>query len=137
MKASLKQAWIAALRSGEYTQAKSRLVKGNSEIGLRHCCLGVLCELHPDVVRATSCRSIGNSFWASDEGFLYKDSFAAIGLPGDLPGDLGFEGDIVWLDGLKDSNGSGRSLAGLNDDGFTFTQIADIIEHFIPSEPTE
>jgi hypothetical protein len=40
MKASLKRAWINALRSGEYTQGRKYL---NAEGAL--CCLGVLCEV--------------------------------------------------------------------------------------------
>jgi hypothetical protein len=38
----LKAKWIAALRSGEYTQIKGVLRGANGE---GHCCLGVLCEV--------------------------------------------------------------------------------------------
>lgn len=41
MNQEVKTLWIAALRSGEYTQGRGRLREGNSR-----CCLGVLCDLH-------------------------------------------------------------------------------------------
>jgi hypothetical protein len=41
MKKSLKTKWIAALRSGKYTQGFNRLRKDDT-----FCCLGVLCDLY-------------------------------------------------------------------------------------------
>lgn len=41
MKHSIKKKWIAALRSGDYTQCKGKLRSKNE-----FCCLGVLCNLH-------------------------------------------------------------------------------------------
>ena len=41
MNPEIKAKWVAALRSGEYKQAKGQLRIGNS-----FCCLGVLCNLH-------------------------------------------------------------------------------------------
>lgn len=41
----IKEEWIAALESGEYTRGEKRLkVEGDGKV--THCCLGVLCELH-------------------------------------------------------------------------------------------
>lgn len=37
--------WIAALRSGEYPQARGTLKKVLSGGGFAYCCLGVVCEL--------------------------------------------------------------------------------------------
>ena len=46
----LKDKWIKALESGEYTQGFGALVK-NKEISIsgktEHCCLGVLGDIHP------------------------------------------------------------------------------------------
>jgi hypothetical protein len=42
MNQSIKQLWVAALRSGDYQQAKGRLRASNNSF----CCLGVLCNLH-------------------------------------------------------------------------------------------
>lgn len=41
---SIKQQWIAALRSGEYKQGVGTLKK-ESEDGSRYCCIGVLGEI--------------------------------------------------------------------------------------------
>lgn len=46
MDTDVKERWVAALRSGEYTQAKGNLkvkLEGDGRYG--HCCLGVLCDL--------------------------------------------------------------------------------------------
>ena len=40
MKPEIKQAWVEALRSGEYTQGLQQLTANN-----RFCCLGVLCDI--------------------------------------------------------------------------------------------
>jgi len=46
----IKNEWIKALESGEYTQGFGALVK-NKEISIsgktEHCCLGVLGDIHP------------------------------------------------------------------------------------------
>ena len=41
MNTQIKQQWVTALRSGEYTQARWNL---QTEQGF--CCLGVLCDLY-------------------------------------------------------------------------------------------
>lgn len=46
MNQEIKTRWVAALRSGDFKQAKRKLaVKNNPETPMAHCCLGVLCEL--------------------------------------------------------------------------------------------
>lgn len=45
MKAELKAKWLAALRSGEYLQARNVLQKGIGESYEGNCCLGVLCRV--------------------------------------------------------------------------------------------
>lgn len=42
MNADVKQAWLQALRSGEYQQGRGLL----HPTGDTYCCLGVLCDLH-------------------------------------------------------------------------------------------
>lgn len=44
MDAKLKADWTAALRSGEYKQGRRRF-RIESAGGVKHCCLGVLCEV--------------------------------------------------------------------------------------------
>jgi hypothetical protein len=40
MKKELKEKWVAALRSGQYEQARGKLRDGDG-----YCCIAVLCEL--------------------------------------------------------------------------------------------
>lgn len=47
MKADVKEAWIKALESGDYTQCKGQLRKMNGEAS--YCCLGVLCDIQEDL----------------------------------------------------------------------------------------
>lgn len=47
MNPEIKQKWIAALESGKYVRAKGMLLIEDPERGgKKHCCLGVLCDLH-------------------------------------------------------------------------------------------
>jgi hypothetical protein len=39
----IKQRWVSALRSGNYTQGRAGLRTEG-----KHCCLGVLCDLYPN-----------------------------------------------------------------------------------------
>lgn len=48
MKKEFKDTWVAALRSGKYTQGTGSLL---SCFGAKYCCLGVLCQINPDVAR--------------------------------------------------------------------------------------
>jgi hypothetical protein len=44
MKKEYADKWVAALRSGKYVQGKAAL-KQAYDGGVKHCCLGVLCEV--------------------------------------------------------------------------------------------
>jgi hypothetical protein len=115
--------WIRALRSGKYKQGEDQLRSGD-----KFCCLGVACDLYAKAhgVKWEKFKSDGD------------DLFSFFKLVGKLP-------SVVqnWL-GLTDACGVysidnqpkqrplTESLADLNDDGFSFQEIAAIIE----SEPT-
>jgi hypothetical protein len=140
MKASIKKQWLEALRSGQYKQAKGFLRRLDRNGNLGHCCLGVLCEL---VMPA-----IPDSGWLSDHSGTFRtpagDSHTSlvgpvrdyanldqrsprINIPSDHP---------LWEDGrvsahmLDDRRGT--ELAGLNDSGLSFLEIADLIEQYLP-----
>jgi hypothetical protein len=106
MNRELRDKWVAALRSGEYKQARGWLShKGG------YCCLGVLCDVaglsrnHRDPVE-----------------FVFNDA--------------GRDDDEMILGALrKDVDGDGdyaKRLAELNDNGASFDEIADYIEAHIP-----
>ena len=116
--------WVAALRSGEYRQCKSRLHRQDE-----YCCLGVAEELRLN--------SVGESWVAHPE---LADEFVVPGWTGEHDEEPGYavlsKETQDWL-GLASDHGSWdagdnpRSLISMNDHGKTFAEIADIIE----SEP--
>jgi hypothetical protein len=101
MKPAVKKRWVKALRSGEYEQTQARL---HDEDGF--CCLGVLLDVE-------------HSFdWEWDE---YAKCWCIDGNHIHLPG---FEFNHEY----KLSVSEEETLAGMNDDGCTFPEIADWIE---------
>ncbi len=119
MNPEAKRLWLEALRSGKYKQGKDALkIEGVDGI-VRHCCLGVLCEI---AVRA------GVSLLVQPRVMGYgtiQTSFDEE--PGTLP-----EAVRVWA-GLEEVNPTisregNVSLAQLNDRGATFAEIAEHIE---------
>ena len=101
MKSEVKSKWTAALRSGDYKQAKKAL----RTVDNRFCCLGVLCEiLAPGNWR----RHFDDDGWDHD---------GCESLPSD---DIGKLADI--------DEPQVEALAELNDSGQSFAEIADYIE---------
>jgi hypothetical protein len=113
MKTQIKQQWLSALRSGEYTQARWNL---QTEQGF--CCLGVLCDLYA--------KETGTEWEVTttedDEPFTYYNFDEH---SNHLPVSV-----MKWAD-LDCDNPVVKgelSLAELNDGGFTFEEIAQLIE---------
>lgn len=103
--------WVAALRSGEFKQGSKRLKDDD-----KYCCLGVACVLAkregviPD-----------DASWEDEcqkPCLSLREQFEAV------KDWLGLQGPEGWMDDLP-------SLTVINDDGATFSKIADLIE----SEP--
>ena len=115
MNKKIKQAWLAALRSGEYEQGQGRLRVAGESGELQYCCLGVLCELH--------CKA-GLGEW-KEEVLVTSYHGAYEFLPFDVR---------AWAELDSDSpTADGRSLVGWNDgdagaDQRSFTEIAALIE---------
>lgn len=98
MERDVKESWVAALRSDIYGQTQQRLRSMNN-----YCCLGVLCDLlHPEGWRS------------SNEGWEHSYNQS-------MPGAA-----VMEESGLGD--GDADMLAQMNDDGFTFEDIAAWIE---------
>jgi hypothetical protein len=130
MNPQIKARWVAALRSGDYTQVEGRLNKNDEGF----CCLGVLCEIAVE-------DGIVNKKLASELGYEH-DSFAYLD---DGINDRTYpQFDVLphnvkdWA-GIRDTNPEVKwehkgeedeyPLSALNDDfKLTFTEIADIIE---------
>jgi hypothetical protein len=120
MNKELKQEWIEALRSGEYEQDTGELCGGSGDTGYTHCCLGVLAEI-AGVAR--------DRLMANDHlGKVGRDDLLG-------PWDSGEEGEPMFSHGDESSwTTYQRRLAAMNDNGYTFRQIADYIEREIPAE---
>lgn len=136
MKQEVKDKWTQALRSRQYIQGKHALRKRSLIDDLeQHCCLGVLCDLAvaegvlPAPVLKQEGPDAGN-YEYRNRGVDGTDLWPEAGV---LPGEV-----IRWAE-LGNSNPEvpvtnyrpGRTiadLAELNDHGYDFNQIAELIE---------
>lgn len=148
MRSSIKSKWVGALRSGQYEQAQGRLGIFNREGGKdMYCCLGVLCDVALDYDTAPV--MLASNQDQGEMQFKFGPDHFSNSLPGtnlwEWAGgdkknawDYSFDLDPTeeFRDWGFDSRGTyvGLDLAELNDDGFTFDQIADIIEWAEPAE---
>jgi hypothetical protein len=98
-----REQWVAALRSGDFKQAKGELYDDKVQ---GYCCLGVLGELAGGVKDPMQCG-----------GMTFEVEFSSGYIPSELGGMVGIT--------VTDQ----RKLAGLNDSGrYTFDEIADFVE---------
>lgn len=144
MDENLKKEWTNRLRSGKYRQGASYLEFSDIDDKISHCCLGVLCDLA--VERGIIIREIhegGNSensisFFGDDRGMISDVLPSTVvewaGLDGNNPS-VQAPYDSVFGDcerwGCEEDDVSSlvwKELAELNDNGFTFEQIADWID---------
>jgi len=112
MNPQIKQKWVDALRSGEYQQTQNYLRKEDG-----FCCLGVLCDLYGKE---------NNVEWnLANNGHNYEFQEFESYLPSSVRKWAGVEGYNFLV-----NNGT-ETLAGLNDTGCTFEEIAHIIENHL------
>ena len=138
MNSELKNEWITALRSGNYTQAVGSL-KTVEQGKVSHCCLGVLCEI------ALAKNIIESSVRGVDTHY-YGDEFEFAVLPHvvrDWAGIDQVNPIIILTPELKEKIAERSStirnmndipifsLAEFNDAGFTFNEIADLIDEHL------
>lgn len=109
MKAKIKKLWVAALRSGKYKQATGALKVHDS-----FCCLGVLCDLHSKE---------SNLVWRDDDGEMkYFDEEGILPDPVIKWAGIAYGNPSVTVDTER------TDLAEVNDAGFSFNEIAALIE---------
>lgn len=140
LKPEIKKVWLSALRSGKFRQCKSRLKKSTGVEGrgkYSYCCLGVLCEI---VVWEGI---ISEPIWATPR--YHSGSEAKFdGREDELPSKVirwafqDVKKDIISFDVYDrlvripaittKSKNCIYTLADLNDSGYAFQRIADIIE---------
>lgn len=104
-----RKKWVKALRSGKYDQGRSYLKRSD-----KYCCLGVACEV-AGLIGEPSNKNPQIIYFDNEKAFLPTSVMSFLGLSSDYGRyDTGYSHEI--------------SLAGQNDKGLTFKEIADIIE---------
>lgn len=103
-----REAWVKALRSGDYEQGQGKLHQND-----RWCCLGVACDLafKAGVLSQPIVSRMGIFRYDGDDNYLPTVVQAWLG---------------VTMHAVKTEGGS--CLAARNDEGATFAEIADLIE---------
>jgi hypothetical protein len=114
----IKQKWVAALRSGDYKQGRGALRTG-SVGALEYCCLGVLCEI--------ALKETGEGVWDYNS-FIFRESRDMSYVPDKVKEWAGMSSSNPNIYGMLIGSAKVNSLAGANDLGLTFEEIADIIE---------
>jgi hypothetical protein len=113
MRKEVADLWVAALRSGDYQQTTLQLRDVDG-----FCCLGVLCDLHA--------KQTGQGKWSSDGYYNTGDETDGVIPTPEVSAwaGLGDRSPCVSVDG----HGTDLITALNDDDGYTFMQIADLIE---------
>lgn len=119
--------WVAALRSGQYRQAKGALVK-RVDGAISYCCLGVACEvaiangLKVEVAERETEGGLGPA-----RSYDYEHTL----LPGSVRKFYGLEDSDPYLPlDPTDEDSSVNLASSLNDDhDFSFEEIAEVIEY--------
>lgn len=104
---SIKQEWVAALRSGKYKQGREKLRTDDN-----FCCLGVLCDI------------VDNTKWVAPD-FKLIELFDGVGYAYKDPDQINYTTISVHD---KENNCLQSKLGEMNDTGKTFDEIADWIE---------
>lgn len=118
MKRDIADKWTAALRSGDYEQGQHALHSNGA-----FCCLGVLCELHRQEVGGEW------SKYQSAEAHVRAGDLTYVTANGDWDYSLLPEDVAEWAELASTNPGipAHSCLSHRNDDGWSFTQIADVI----------
>ncbi len=124
MNSQVKEKWIAALRSGEYQQGDGKLRNRDG-----YCCLGVLCDLYSKE-KNTKWEFRGDDetihlpmdYWYFDgeSEFLPKSVMEWAEIEADCP-EVAVEDEDAG-ESIYDS------IANLNDSGYSFSALSNIIE---------
>ena len=130
----VKELWLKALRSGEYDQSTHQL-KTVTMDGFGYCCLGVLCDLYIKDTGNGKWDYVGLNGWIVDDdeaGSLSSDVelIPTVAQWAGLSSDPTLPFTFQMLNG-EPGNREFTYLASLNDNGCTFSQMADLIEHLV------
>lgn len=112
MKKSVADKWVQALRSGKYKQTRDVLQNKDG-----YCCLGVLCDISPTKIP----KIINYDLFIN--GYLLGDQRSIKDWAG-VKTDSGLIGKPTNSISMNELD----SLVVMNDNGFSFDEIADIIQ---------
>ena len=136
MNTEIKQKWVSALRSGKYEQGSEKLYSGRG-----YCCLGVLCDLYSkenglkwefrgDDVIKTEDEIVPSQLQKCD--YFYFDDESEF-LPESVKewAELSVKNPQVRVEYEDDEDARFYvdEIANVNDSGYSFTQLAEIIEN--------
>lgn len=136
MNPKIKQMWLEALRSGEYTQGAGHLRVSMTEDNIHfqdtHCCLGVLCDLHRQTTASLTNWTITSDGLWSYEGYEETLPESVVEWAGieDMNPNINISA-IKFADWYPHdivSSANTSTLAQLNDAGASFEHIANVIE---------
>jgi len=117
-----RKRWVEALRSGKYEQGKFRLHRGG-----KFCCLGVACDISGLGEWIEEFDNLPDIFDEKEPVTLYGYSINGFAETNELPDEV-----MEWLGvdaGMVDIDDPDKVyLVTLNDEGFDFNEIADVIE---------
>ena len=135
----IREKLIPALRSGDYKQARNRLARSGNDGEVRYCCLGVVCAVS----------ELPTAISEIDGGLVFEYAFNdyAAYLPPSLANYLGLSTvgyfrnlyeiardyqqrhrELRFPEPTEVSVISTLSLAWLNDEGWSFEDIANVLE---------
>lgn len=127
MKAEIATRWANALNSGKYIQGEDQLATIEPDGTLRHCCLGVLCELYFEDNPDQEMEHIQELPGTTHAGlkcinikYFQNDVF--------LPAPIIEWAGMKTEDGVYDFDNTDNNLVNLNDRGVPFYRIAETIE---------
>lgn len=126
----VKELWLEALESGDHAQGRGKLCRVTND-RREYCCLGVLSRLAADRGRALEYVSEGLAYYSSSDDEYGESNYLTRSVS--HWADLDHEGTIMVPNPTEyDPHDVIKlALAELNDDGFSFAQIADLIRRFL------
>ena len=120
---SNRKKWIDALRSGNYQQTTD----GYLHLDGKYCCLGVLCDVYEKETGRKVEATI--SLPTGPETFGFKYDFETLETFPQVMEWVGLRNRIGLYDEVDEVDENGQcSLSHKNDYGFSFEEIAEIIE---------
>jgi hypothetical protein len=112
--------WAEALDSGNHLQGRRQLEQINESDITRRCCLGVAIREFCDLSKVDVFYFPTGTYFDGNRAHLSEE----------LQEQLGIANHAGLIESLRDRKDVSVSLAELNDSGFSFPQIADIIRYF-------